>query len=178
MTNDREHLIDFAAYVKELTEPGTFSPVVSDPNCEIKKAEVLLLTCLDFRFFLEISEIMKDIKYDHVILAGASLGAVWHEKPKWHETFFDHVGLAIRLHQVERVIVLEHRNCGAYGPRECGGFGLLGRDPDRDLERRIHAEQATELKEQIARRYQGLGFSDGLLEKPTPTEAWTLDQLI
>jgi len=177
MTNDREHLIDFAAYVKELTEPGTFSPVVSDPNCEIKKAEVLLLTCLDFRFFLEISEIMKDIKYDHVVLAGASLGAVWHEKPKWHETFFDHVGLAIRLHQVERVIVLDHRNCGAYGPRECGGFGLLGRDPDRDLERRIHAEQAAKLKEQITGRYR-LGFSDGLLEKPTPTEAWTLDQLI
>jgi len=52
MTNDREHLIDFAAYVKELTEPGTFSPVVSDPNCEIKKAEVLLLTCLGLPVFL------------------------------------------------------------------------------------------------------------------------------
>src|SRR5258708_19964703 len=97
MTNDREHLIDFAAYVKELTEPGTFSAVVSDPDCEIKKADVLLLTCMDFRFFLEISEIMKGVKYDHVVLAAAALEAVWRDTPKWHEPSFYHPGLPTTL---------------------------------------------------------------------------------
>jgi hypothetical protein len=178
MPDNREHLIDFAAYARDLTAPGTFSPVVGDPNCEIKKADVLLLTCMDFRFFLEIAEIMKGIKYDHVILAGAALGAVWPDTPKWHEMFFNHVGLAIRLHQVERVIVLEHRDCGAYGPKECGGFGLLGRNPDPDRERQVHAEQAAKLKTKIGSQYPSLGFSDCLLEKPTGTDAWMLDPLI
>jgi hypothetical protein len=178
MTDNREHLIDFDAYVKDLTAPGTFSDVVSDPDCEIKKADVLLLTCMDFRFFLEIAERMRNVKYDHVILAGAALGAVWHEKPGWHEMFFDHLGLALKLHQVERVIVMEHRNCGAYGPRECGGFGLLEPNPDPKVERDVHEAQVAELKVEVRARYPRLGFADFLLDKPNGTDALTFDQLI
>src|SRR5438128_1006755 len=142
MSDNSEHLIDFDAYVRDLTAPGTFhDAVVSDPECPIKKADVLLLTCMDFRFFLEVARRMKDTKYDHVILAGAALGAVVAAKPNWHDTFFDHVGLAIKLHQIETLVVMEHRDCGAYGPTRCGGFGLLPRYPDRDTERDVHEEQ-------------------------------------
>jgi hypothetical protein len=42
-------------------------------------AEVLLLTCIDFRFFTLIAQKMNDEgltgKYDHFILAGTALGA-------------------------------------------------------------------------------------------------------
>src|SRR5712692_443828 len=136
MTDNREHLIDFAAYVKDLT-------AVSDPD---KKADALLLTCMDFRFFLEIAERMKHLKYDHVTLAGAALGAVVPTKEHWHRMFFEHVELAKRLHKIEKVIVMEHRNCGAYGPKEDGGFGLLGKEPDWNLERDVHDRQVAQLK--------------------------------
>src|SRR6266550_8031547 len=144
MTDNGEYLIDFDAYVKDLTAAVKLKDVVSDPNsnCVIKKAPVVILTCMDFRFFGEVTRIMEGIKYDHLILAGAALGATWYEVPKWHDTFFQHVGLALTLHQVEWLIVMEHRDCGAYGPRECGGFGLLGANPNRDEERRVHLDQA------------------------------------
>ena len=178
MTDNGENLIDFAAYVKDMSAPGTFKDVVSDPNCVIKKADVVILTCLDFRFFVEISRIMEGIKYDHLILAGAALGATWHEVPHWHDTFFHHVGLAIRLHQVERLIVMEHRECGAYGPKECGGFGLLDHNPDPEDERRVHLDQAVILQDRIRGRFENLFVDYFLLDKPTASDALTFDKLI
>jgi carbonic anhydrase len=161
MTDNRVHLIDFAAYLKDLG---------SDAE---KEADLLLLTCMDFRFFLKVAELMKGIKYDHVTLAGAALGAVVPKKVHWHEMFIDHVKLAIDLHKIKRIIVMEHRDCGAYGPR---GFRLLPEKPTPEEERQVHDVQVAELDKKI-RRY-GLGFGALLLEVPKGTDALTFDQLI
>ena len=75
---DGAHLINFDDYLKT---------VESDPGHE---ADILLLTCMDFRFLLTIAEKMKGKKYDHVVLAGAALGVVGG-KEHWHETFLDHL---------------------------------------------------------------------------------------
>ncbi len=164
MTDNREHLIEFDAYVKELEAD-------SDPSHE---ADVLLLTCMDFRFLLEISQLMRGIKYDHVILAGAALGAVAPAKPDWNQTFLDHLGLAVELHTVKRVLVMEHRECGAYGPAP--GFGLLPRDPDRNEETRVHKEQVAILAERIPKTMM-LGFDSLLLEVPRPGGPWMCEKL-
>ncbi len=80
--------------------------------------EALLLTCMDYRLANEIEHYMHlrglQDKYDHVVLAGASLGAITERFPAWGETFWAHLDLAIQLHEVHRVIVLDHRDCGAY----------------------------------------------------------------
>jgi carbonic anhydrase len=159
MPDDNVHLVDLAAQLKDLPQ-----------------AEVLLLTCMDFRFFEKISTVMEDAglagKYDHVILAGAALGAVEPRVEHWHKTFFDHLELAEKLHNVETVIVLEHRDCGAYSPK---GFGLLPDNPTREEERRVHFEQVAKLKEKLPRR---LGFIADLLERLEKDDALTCDQLI
>jgi hypothetical protein len=69
MPDSREHLIDFADFLKDF-------PKDSEPDDPDHEADALLLTCMDFRFFIKIAEMMKGIKYDHVILAGAALGVV------------------------------------------------------------------------------------------------------
>ena len=163
MTDNRVHLIDFAAYLKDLG---------SDADHE---AELLLLTCMDFRFFLKIAELMKGTKYDHVTLAGAALGAVVPEKPKWHEMFFDHVKLAIDLHNIKRVIVMEHRDCGAYSEK---GFARLLPGFTDDDERKVHDDQVAELAKGVRTRFPLLGFGALLLEKPKGTDTLTFDQLI
>jgi hypothetical protein len=153
------HLIDFAAQLKDL-----------------RKGKVLLFTCMDFRFFEMIAEVMKraglDGRYDHVILAGAALGAVVRGKKHWHKTFFDHLALAEKLHNIKGVIVLEHRDCGAYSPK---GFGLLPDKPTRDEERRVHFEQVAKLRKKIPPH---LGFIADLLEKQKKADALTYDQLV
>ncbi|TAN48677.1 MAG: hypothetical protein EPN26_12305, partial [Rhodospirillales bacterium] len=80
--------------------------------------EALLLSCMDFRLLDEIVKYMDGRfltnSYDHVILAGASLGALYEKKPSWGQTFWDHVDVAQQLHHIKKVIVMDHRDCGAY----------------------------------------------------------------
>lgn len=81
-------------------------------------ADALLLTCMDYRLLDDTERYMtgrglRD-KYDQVVLAGASLGAVTDKYHAWNQTFWDHLSLAIQLHGIHRVIVLDHRDCGAY----------------------------------------------------------------
>ncbi len=101
-------------------------------------AEALLLSCMDYRLVDDIVRYMGGRqltnRYDHVVLAGASLGAVTDKFPNWGQTFWTHLDVAIKLHHIRKVIVLDHRDCGAYQV-------LLGKDLTGDAERAMHAEQ-------------------------------------
>jgi carbonic anhydrase len=60
-------------------------------------------------------------KYDQLILAGASLGIV--HKREWEITFLDQLGFAIKEHGVREVMILDHRDCGAYKKLLVPGVG-------------------------------------------------------
>jgi hypothetical protein len=67
-------------------------------------------------------------RYDHVIMAGAALGALGVPDVKrevegegepdnydhWRRTFEDHLTTAQSLHHIKDVYIIEHRDCGAY----------------------------------------------------------------
>lgn len=115
-------------------------------------AEALLLTCMDFRLMDEIERYMsarglRD-KYDHVVLAGASLGAVTDKYPAWSKTFWEHLGFAIEQNGIRRVIVIDHRDCGAYKL-------ILGEEhlKDAKAEKQAHAAELRKLKDQIRGKY-------------------------
>jgi hypothetical protein len=85
------------------------------------KGPVLLLSCMDPRLLDDTVEFMNHDnlanRYDHVVLAGAALGALGGGLKKynyWRKCFFDHLGAACELHAIEEVYIIEHRNCGAY----------------------------------------------------------------
>jgi carbonic anhydrase len=119
------------------------------------KTEALLLSCMDFRLMDDIERYMTSRglrdKYDHIILAGASLGAITDKFPAWNKTFWEHLDIAIKLHNINTVIVLDHRDCGAYkvilGPEHA---------KDKNIERNTHAEQLNKLKTQIAKKHSNL----------------------
>jgi carbonic anhydrase len=82
---------------------------------------VLLLSCMDPRLLDDTVEFMNhdnlENRYDHLVLAGASLGALGGCLKKydhWRKCFFDHLGAACELHNIQEIYLLEHRNCGAY----------------------------------------------------------------
>ena len=101
--------------------------------------DVLLLSCMDYRLMDELAAYMdgRGLKdgYDHVILAGASLGALTDKRPDWGHTFFQHVDVAIQLHHIRKVIVIDHKDCGAY--REFLGAAAVS-TPARELEEHTH----------------------------------------
>ncbi|MGH9761090.1 MAG: carbonic anhydrase, partial [Blastocatellia bacterium] len=80
------------------------------------EVETLLLTCLDYRMIELMRQYMTSLwlyrKYDHIVLGGASLGAVTDRYPAWNQTFWDHVRIAIELHGIKKVMVMDHRDCG------------------------------------------------------------------
>jgi hypothetical protein len=98
-----------------------------------KKAKALLLSCMDLRVIDETAWLMQELglhnKYDHVAIAGSALGvltasyrgASQYEAKKgvadishFGKTFWNHVDLAIALHQIDKIVIVEHGDCGAY----------------------------------------------------------------
>jgi carbonic anhydrase len=119
------------------------------------EVEILLLTCLDFRMIELMRQYMTSLwlyrKYDHIVLGGASLGAVTEKYPAWNQTFWDHLRLVIDMHGVRKVIVIDHRDCGAY--RVITGEDLI---QDRERETLVHAWYMRTLARLIREAYPAL----------------------
>ena len=79
-------------------------------------AKAMVLTCMDYRLVDDAvyAMIQKGYlnNYDEFVLAGASLGYINNDR--WRNAFDDHVILAIKLHQINEIIVIDHRDCGYY----------------------------------------------------------------
>lgn len=147
-------------YPSPFSEPATYGVY------PLPKNNVVLLSCMDLRQIDELETFMaRDNlvnRYDHLITAGAALGVMKHDTldrkqtytfgpqhkecggcPPWRTTFFDHLDIALRLHQPHDVYIVEHRHCGAYK-------AFTGKDfPDEvtgwDAERLEHHHWAAEL---------------------------------
>ena len=117
--------------------------------------DALLLSCMDFRLVDDIERYMSGRglrdKYDHVVLAGASLGAITDKYPAWNKTFWEHLDIAIKLHNIHKVIVMDHRDCGAYKV-------ILGAEHAQDpgVEKDTHAAQLKVLRGMINEKYPKL----------------------
>src|SRR3954467_9566459 len=106
------------------------------------RRNVLLLTCMDLRLIDELAAFMDrdnlTNRYDHLVVAGASLGVMQTTYPHWRDTFKDHLAIALKLHQPEDVYIVEHRNCGAY----VEFLGLDYEDHEHEAERAEHTKWA------------------------------------
>jgi carbonic anhydrase len=117
--------------------------------------DALLLSCMDFRLIDDLVKYMDSRgmtdKYDHVILAGASAGAAHEKFAAWHETFWSHLQVAIDLHKIHKVMIIDHRDCGAYKI-------AIGPDhtKDAELERAAHAAILLPLTAAIKEKYPAL----------------------
>ncbi|HTZ81140.1 MAG TPA: carbonic anhydrase, partial [Stellaceae bacterium] len=82
------------------------------------ETDALLFNCIDFRLTDATTRYMAGRgmagKYDQLVLAGAALAAQTKKFPAWGETFWEHVKVARDLHHIHEVIVIDHRDCGAY----------------------------------------------------------------
>lgn len=124
--------------------------------------DALLLTCMDYRLENELLAYMdgrgmRD-RYDHVVLAGASLGALTSQRPDWGRTFFQHLDVAIQLHHVHRVIVIDHRDCGAY--RTFLGAAAVATPA---AETAVHEKHLKALRAAILKRHPRLDVELGVM---------------
>lgn len=75
-----------------------------------------VLECIDYRFIEKNHKFLKDnfknTFFDHFSLAGSSLG--FNSNKFWRKTCIDNINLAIKLHNINRIVIIEHSDCKAY----------------------------------------------------------------
>ncbi len=93
--------------------------------------EALVVHCMDYRLQKYLNDWFDEKigsgNYDRVVIAGGVLDIY---------TILRHIELAVRLHQIRKVVLINHEDCGAYG-----SAGSLGRHTQDllEAERKIHA---------------------------------------
>ncbi len=83
----------------------------------MKKYEAMVLSCMDPRFQTKVYKYLKKKKltgkYSSFTIAGAAIGVTAKKFKKWHSTFLDNLSTSIKLHKINKLIVINHRDCGA-----------------------------------------------------------------
>ena len=81
------------------------------------KFKAMVLSCMDPRFQHLVHNYLKKKKltgkYSAFTIAGAALGVTHNKFRQWHKTFYDNLGTSIQLHKIEKLIVINHIDCGA-----------------------------------------------------------------
>ena len=114
----------------------------------------MVLSCMDPRFQHLVHSYLKKQKlfgkYSAFTIAGAAVGVTHNKFKKWHKTFYDNLSTSIKLHQIEKLIVINHKDCGA--AKIVNGkkaFNITN-------EQKIHKESFSKLKKEIKKRFPKL----------------------
>ncbi len=83
----------------------------------MKKYEAMVLSCIDPRFQQKVFKYLKTKKltgkYSSFTIAGAAIGVTHKKFKKWQSTFLDNLSTSIKLHNIKKLIVINHSDCGA-----------------------------------------------------------------
>ena len=118
------------------------------------KYKAMVLSCMDPRFQHLVHSYLKKQKlsgkYSAFTIAGAAVGVTHNKFKKWHKTFYDNLSTSIKLHQIEKLIAINHQDCGA--AKIVNGkkaFNITN-------EQKIHKESFSKLKKEIKKRFPKL----------------------
>lgn len=168
LTADRRQFLKIAAFGAGVAIYSTIDP--TGPARASGGTEALLLSCMDYRLVDDTTRYMDGRHltngYDQVMIAGASLGAITDKFTEWNKTFWDHVQVALDLHHIKKVIILDHRDCGAY--RVVYGIDF-GKDPA--AETIVHTEHLRKLAAMIKAKYPALEVETALMALDGSVEA-------
>ena len=124
--------------------------------------EAMVLSCIDPRFQALVSRQQASDgltgKYSAFTVAGASIGVVAPAFKEWHKTFWENLGASVQLHHIKKVIVVNHRDCGAakiaYGAEKVS---------DPAVETETHKAALLEFRRQLKENQPELGVELGLM---------------
>ena len=79
--------------------------------------KAMVLSCIDPRFQTIVFNYLKRKKltgkYSKFTIAGSAIGVTANKFKKWHKTFWDNFDTSIKMHNISKLIVINHRDCGA-----------------------------------------------------------------
>ena len=123
----------------------------------MKKYEAMVLSCIDPRFQAKVFNHLKRKKltgkYSAFTIAGAAIGVTHKKFKKWHSTFWDNLETSIKLHKISKLIVLNHKDCGA--------AKIVNKEKKFNslIENKIHKESFVNLKKKLKKKHPNLKVS-------------------
>lgn len=79
--------------------------------------KAMVLSCIDPRFQPIVYNHLKKKrlvgKYSSFTIAGSAIGVTASKFKKWHNVFWDNFDTSVKLHNIKKLIVINHRDCGA-----------------------------------------------------------------
>ena len=112
---------------------------------ELENYKAMVLSCIDPRFqdLVHKETVKKGLtnKYSACTIAGACIGVVAPTFKKWHQTFWENLDISVQLHNIKKVIVINHRDCG-------GAVAAYGQEKfaNREIETETHKSALIEFK--------------------------------
>ena len=117
----------------------------------MKKYKAMVLSCIDPRFQPKVYRYLKSKnltgKYSSFTIAGAAIGVTATKFKKWHSTFFDNLKTSINLHKINRLIVINHEDCGA--AKIVNGKKKF----NSTIENKIHKDSFEKIKKVLTKKY-------------------------
>jgi len=119
-----------------------------------KKYQAMVLSCMDPRFQSIVFNYLKKKKlsgkYSSFTIAGSAIGVTAAKFKKWHKAFWDNIETSIKLHQIKKLIVINHRDCGA--AKIINGNKIF----DKSNETKIHKDSFKKIKLKFKKKYPKL----------------------
>jgi carbonic anhydrase len=147
----RHFLKSFLPGVVALTVLQSAKPA----QAEVHQTKALVLSCIDFRFLTAERYFLKNKnltdEYDWTALAGASLSITGFPHKADAEAFWDQLDISHKLHHINKVIIIDHQDCGAYAMMIDAN---LSKDPERELQ--VHTDYLSRAYSSIHSRYPEL----------------------
>ena len=118
------------------------------------KYKAMVLSCMDPRFQHLVHNFLKKKKltgeYSAFTIAGAAVGVTHSKFKKWHNTFYDNLATSIQLHKIEKLIVINHKDCGA------AKIANGKKEFNPENEKKIHQNSFSKIKKEIKKRFPKL----------------------
>jgi len=121
-----------------------------------KKYQAMVLSCIDPRFQSKVFHYLKRKKlcgkYSSFTIAGAAVSITHASFKKWQKTFFENLSTSIRLHKIDRLIVINHKDCGVV--KFVNGIKKL----NEINEKKIHEESFKKLSKLLDKKFPKLNY--------------------
>ncbi len=112
-------------------------------------AQACIVWCFDNRFTPALNEFARNKNYQHydlIKVAGGAKSLASPEKEIEEEYILKQIEISLKLHHAERIVLMTHSDCGAYG-------GLKSFGNDEEKEKETHIQELAKAKDFLQKNH-------------------------
>ena len=130
----------------------------------------MVLSCIDPRFQPIVYNFLKKKKligkYSSFTIAGSAVGVTAKKFKKWHAVFWDNFDTSVKLHNIKKLIVINHRDCAA------ARIVNKKKDFTQVNEMKVHVNSFKKIKKIFRKKYPKLSIELKLISLNSKVETF------